>query len=345
MADAIIYSSMDAAGPGLPTAGSHVERMYNVLVPCLVTGYGAGAEAKPGQGWSLVHAELPNGFTLQAPDGVYYIFYKGSGTRYREYYCQVYMAEALSLFEYPPTGTNVRSGDYSPDYSAGIAERLWSTALSAARSTTSWWLIARGSQVIFSAVAIDVDSTSGSSASSGSDFGDLSFLGNLVLKAPGAPSAGVQNAFFLGGFKWPESLDALANVYRRGGNMFGDNTRLRDPLTGIIEQGDLGAIEGNPAKHNGQAYAHFQADPLGTDLALQRVDAFMPGQGSIGYIPGMFYGGRAAHYRISDLLSLLGLGSTYSATLTPAEIDGELFYVVPTYWGSLLVCLAEKYWT
>ncbi|MEJ6655671.1 MAG: hypothetical protein QNL70_06675, partial [Pseudomonas sp.] len=134
-------------------------------------------------------------------------------------------------------------------------------------------------------------------------------------------------------------------IYRRGGNMFGENTRLRDPLTGIVEQGNIGAIEGNPAKHNGQTYAHFQADPFGTDLALQRVDAFVPGQGSIGYIPGMFYGGRAAHYRISDLLSLLGLGSTYSATLTPAEIDGELFYVVPTYWGSLLVCLAEKYWT
>lgn len=345
MADAIIYSSLDAGGPGLPTAGSHVERMYNILVPCLVAGYGAGAEAKPGQGWLLAHADLPNGFTLKSPDGVYYIFYKGSGGRYRDYYCQVYMAEALSLFEYPPVGTNVRSGDYSPNYAAGSAERLWTTAFSAGRSTVGWWLIARGSQVILSTSALDVDSTSGTSAASSSHGGDLSFWGNLVLKAAGAPSMGAQNAVFLGGSIYPENLDSNSNMYRQGGNMLGVNTRLRDPLSGIVEQGSLGAIEGNPAKHNNQSYARFQADPFGTDLVLQRVDAFVPGQGSIGYIPGMFYGGRAAHYRVSDLLSLLGLGSTYSATLTPAEIDGELFYVVPTYWGSLLVCLAEKYWS
>lgn len=344
MADAIIYSSMDSGGPGIPS-GTHVQRMYNVLVPCLVTGYGAGADAKPGQGWTLVHSDLPNGFTLMAPDGVFYIFVKPTSARtnYHGYYCQVYMAEALSTYEYPPVGTNVRSGNHSANY-ATASTRHWITSFSSARGTSNWWLVARGSQVILSTIAFGVTSTAGSAAGDRSGSGDVMFFGNLVMRAEGTPANGPQNSFILGGYEDSASLDSSSSTYYDGRNMQGQNTRLRDPLTGVVELDNLTSIQGNPVKHSSVGHAHIQADPFAADLVLHRADAWMNGQGAIGYMPGMFYGSRPAHYRVADLLSLLGLGTTYAATLDPALIEGQPFYVIPTYWGSLLVSLKEEYW-
>ena len=58
------YSWDDDGSPGRALSGNLQNRLKQILVPCLVTGYGS----KPGAGWTIGH-EHPNGFSLINTDG------------------------------------------------------------------------------------------------------------------------------------------------------------------------------------------------------------------------------------------------------------------------------------
>lgn len=58
------YSWDDDGSPGRALSGNAQNRLKQILVPCLVTGYGS----KPGAGWTIGH-EHANGFSLINADG------------------------------------------------------------------------------------------------------------------------------------------------------------------------------------------------------------------------------------------------------------------------------------
>lgn len=371
MADAIIYSSMDPAGPGLrpetaaiSRAIPAVTRTYEILFPCLVTGYGVGADAKPGQGWTVVHANLPTGFTLQAPDGVFYVFCNGPstpvpGSTAGDHGCQFFMAEEVSTpYTYPPTGTNVRSGDYSSS-NPGAPTRHWTCFSSAQNPEQRWFLIARGSQVLFMRDNRGWDVTGGENAGTVSNSaGVMYFLGNINLNDLSAPRSGPQSSVVQGGYINTDTSTSTQTNYGNNlgdwlpipsgsdnpGASFGGCTRLRDLLSGVVETGALVRTTANPAKHSQVAFARNQMLLLPADLRLEPVDVWLAGVGSVGKIPGLFHGGRSCHYRTSDLLAALGKGTSMADCLVPSIIDGEPYYVLPTAYGSVLVSLLEKYW-
>lgn len=58
------YSWDDDGSPGRALSGNQQDRLKQILIPCLVTGYGS----KPGAGWTVGH-EHANGFSLINADG------------------------------------------------------------------------------------------------------------------------------------------------------------------------------------------------------------------------------------------------------------------------------------
>lgn len=356
MADAILYSSMDPDGPG-PRLGMvdgtvhGVVGMYNLLMACLVTGYGSGTNAKPGQGWELAHAELPNGFTLRAPDGVYYCFCKGSAQTYSSApTLQVYMAESVTdIATLPPRGANVRSGDWATG--SGETVRLWISPnqnFSLSQRTT-WFLIARGSQVLYSCVGDEISSTRGygpGSVHMDGISGGMFFLGNAILKGENRPTAGAQNSVVLAGYdnqnpnyardNWNPSSETVWS-YLGGGCM-----ALRDFISGAVMVGRVPKFYGVPNMLSGKTTAKASLHVYPPDLMLERVPLWQ--DGCIGYMPGQFYSSYYSHTLLSQALPIFGKSANYGECLIPIEVAGEPYYVIPTGYGCIFVSLLEKYW-
>lgn len=359
MADAILYSSFDQEGPGLDLGVTNTSihgliGMYNLLVPCLVTGYGSGDSAKPGQGWELIHADLPTGFKLKAPDGVFYIFMRGENNTYNfSTPVQIYLAEALSdLTAYPPTGTNVRSGhhaDVSPH-----DKRHWICARNYySYKTEGWWLAARGSQVLFNYTSessryTSTDGYGPTSDNGSSSYGGQLWFGNLSFFDPSIPKSGVQNHCILGGIVNDHGSYARANWNPSSENavsqLGGGYTRLRTPTTGLVEVGPLPRLYGRVNMVSGRNTYKQAVEQFPPDLILERTYSFESSLGYTGYIPGQFYSTYYSHMRLSQTLPALGRSISLAETLTPIEIGGEPFYLWPTDYGTMFVSLLEKYW-
>lgn len=64
MTEPSFYSWDDDGSPGRALSGNNQDRLKQILIPCLVTGYGS----KPGAGWTIGH-EHTNGFSLINADG------------------------------------------------------------------------------------------------------------------------------------------------------------------------------------------------------------------------------------------------------------------------------------
>lgn len=356
MADAIIYSSLDPGGPGarlgLTDASiGGVQGMYNLLVPCLVTGYGSGEQAKPGQGWTLEYADLPAGFTLKAPDGVYYTFCRGpSQTSAGAPPCQVYMSEGVSdVTTFPPQAENVRSGDYGPG--SDVPNRMWVQATSghSYNSAQVWFLIARGSQVLFTFALGDLNSSagrspSGFSVSTAAGHG-MFYLGNAVLKG-NKPKAGVQNSVVLAG---ADNGDATYSAlgWNPGQHIIesflgGGCMTLRNLVSGEVQTGRITRFYGNPNIMSGKASFKGDVGLYPPDLMLERVPFWQAG--CLGYMPGQFYSTYYSHARLSHTLPVLGKGGSPDECLTPFLVAGEPFYAIPTGYGCIFISLLEKYW-
>lgn len=356
MADAILYSSMDPDGPGprlgvVDSSVNGVVGMYNLLMACLVNGYGAGVNAKPGQGWELAYAELPNGFTLKAPDGVYYCFCRGAAQTYSYATSfQVYMAEGVSdVTTLPPTGANVRSGDWYAG--SGELARLWCCPVYyyGGNANTTWFLIAKGSMVLFSCVGALIESSTGDSPSSSHmspDVGGMIYFGNAVLKGENRPSSGPQNSLMLSGYpnqdpnysrgNWNPSSE-VSFSFLGGGCMC-----LRDFVSGAVLVGRVPRFYGRPNMLSGKTSYKHSLVSYPPDLMLERVPLWH--EGCIGYMPGQFYSTYYSHIRLSEAFPLFGKSASYSECLTPIEVAGEPYYVIPTGYGCIFVSLLEKYW-
>lgn len=362
MSDAVLYTNTDPGAPPLDlqpnTQTNAVEFWYNLLVPCLVTGYGAGANRKDGQGWELIHADLPTGFTLKAPDGVFYIWCLGlSQTNRGAGMCTMWMAESLSApYSYPPVGENVRSGSHSSNYSSQ-ANRAWICGTYAGYGPIAWYVMAKGSKVLVHLpVWRDIMSTAGTSSSSsgsgtissGGGGGGTVFFGNILPRDPSIPKSGPQNACVIGCLWWgAATYNPSANQsfnYLNSG-LQGDNMRLRDLLTGAVEKGLMPSFNARPNKYCPDDTIKREMDAYPADMIVERADVFYEGIGSVGYLPGAFYMRRHATVHFPKLMVALGRGGTLADALTPVMIEGEPFYIFPSAFGSAAFSLLEKYWT
>lgn len=116
------YSWDDDGSPGRALTGNLQNRLKQILVPCLVTGYGS----KPGAGWTLEH-EHANGFTLSNGDAyVNFVSNLPANAPYLAMNAQaihIYCAESLTdTSQAIIDGANLCSGTYRngnpelPDY-------------------------------------------------------------------------------------------------------------------------------------------------------------------------------------------------------------------------------------
>lgn len=350
MADATLYSHLDVNGPGVTYGGSSfgVVQFYNLLVSCLVTGYGVGADAKPGQGWILIHANLPVGFKLQSPDGVYYTFYRGSVFVARGFRpaVQVYISETLNnIADYPPTGQNVRSGPFASSSASSSRHWLACSQYQPANQNWSWTMVARGSQVYFAFTTYAGPDTAEGEAPQGGNYsgsyGGEIFLGNVLYKDQTIPKSGVQNHIVLGGYDYSEAHDFSSEMPYSYLNAYG-RSRLRSPLTGAIE---LASMPGFAAHAN--VYTSYSGYKLGVDLTppdfvIER-RPFIE-SGFVGYLPGLFISTYYTHRRLYEVLRRLDRTASFGEALRPIDFNGEPLYIVPTGYGISIVSLQEKHW-
>ncbi|WP_339514439.1 hypothetical protein [Pseudomonas sp. RL_15y_Pfl2_60] len=351
MADAIYYTNEDIGGPGKITATSTSkgpEGLFDVLNACLVTGYGTGEDAKPGQGWTVVDNSLPLGFKLLAPDGVYYTFCRGPSQAYaysRAF--QVYMSETISdPAAYPPQGSNVRSGHHSDDYSAHAYRHWWGLTYYL-RSSLHWRLFARGSQVLLAVFAGDYSSLTtdyGTTANSISwDKGNTLFLGNIKASDPMTPASGPQNSCVLGGTNsQPDTWNPSSEC--PGGMLYDGYTRLREPVSGAVETASLSRFYGYPPKLTGLSTYTNDLDLYPADLEFTQADVWESGRGQLGKVPGLFHMGYNSHAKLGSVLTMLGRGTGIGDTKAPVMVGDEPFYLFPTVYGSFAMCPLEKYW-
>ena len=97
---AAVYTHHDVAGPGLNLTGNNLERLKQILIPCLVNGY----SGKQAAGWSLVQ-NLATGISLERAVGGVINFTRPTTNVYG---LQVYLAESLtSISALCATGTTV----------------------------------------------------------------------------------------------------------------------------------------------------------------------------------------------------------------------------------------------
>ncbi|OLU15326.1 hypothetical protein BVH01_16025 [Pseudomonas sp. PA1(2017)] len=349
MANAVLYTHLDP-GATPATLGSQygVVMFYNLLVPCLVNGYGTGADAKPGQGWTLVHADLPLGFKLRAPDGVYYTFYRGSVWNDRGFRpsCQIYISETLTdIAAYPPTGQNVRSGPFASSSASG--NRHWvSCGWYQNWQNVGWTIVARGSQVYISFVTYyDIDNGNGESPTNGGysgSYGGEIFLGNVAFKDQTIPKSGAQNHMVLGGGEYAENHDFTSEMAYSYLNAYG-RSRLRSPLSGTIELGALPAMRAHPNIYTDYGGFKLDVDLTPPDFVIERRPFW--DSGYVGYIPGVFISTYYTHRRVPAILRRFDRSPVWSEALNPIDFGGEPFYLVPTGYGTAIVSLLEKYWT
>lgn len=357
MADAVLYSSLDIEGLGTFTQSysqNAVWWWHSLLKACLVDGYGSGVNRKEGQGWLMVDEDLPKGFTLKAPDGVYYVWCIGPNQTY-EYtsMCQMWMAETLTEpYTYPPTGLNVRSGPHTNDNPS--TNRSYIQGVYIHYPHESWFILARGSQFIFHSntrsYGISAGGTSPSTDNTG--YGDSTiFFGNAVLRNPLSPKNGPQNSMVIGcSASLPNtqnlSSETYGNFLRLGVSGAADpaNIRLRDFVTGTVDIGVLPVFYGQPSKHTSETGFKGSMAQYPPDLVIERADLWQNGVGSLGYIPGTFWARSLNLVRFTQLMVAFGRSGVLADALEPVVIDGDEFLFLPSFFGTATFSLQEKYW-
>jgi len=354
MADAVLYSHLDPGAPPVKlgmvnSTVNGVVGWYNLLYPCLVTGYGSGASAKPGQGWTLIHANLPNHFTLKSPDGVYYSFGKGPGVTYA--YApktQLFLSELVTdATVFPPVGTNVRSYHHSVDYSSNSARQWVVPARSYSESMHNWFVIARGSQVhiVTNGASNSSDGMSGYGDTPGASYGYYGtnyFFGNFLFPDPEIPKSGPGNHMALGGSYEGDATNFSSEA--NGGYTLQYGTRLRNPFTGAVETALMPTIQAYCSLPTGYQGSKLGVPAYAPDMQLCPHHVYDPVLGYIARLPGILRDEFYSHRSAAEVSRALGKGGTLPECLIPFDYNGDPMYMIPTQWGTAFFCLKEKYW-
>lgn len=225
------YCWDDAYSPGRNLTGNLQNRLKQILVPCLVTGYGD----KPGAGWTIGH-EHPNGFSLINADGnvVNFVSNLPAQAPYPAIDSQalhIYAASSLSgtqgaIIE----GAGLCSGEYREGFSDNKSRHMWPYAeypLTINVSTLQWSIVADTETFILNCSIAQSSNSSGSSGTSGS----LSLYCGVALL-----DTGITESFIvLGGGIYPYADTGVVYAFCKGYSC------PIHPVTGLSGQVVLGA--------------------------------------------------------------------------------------------------------
>lgn len=291
------YSSLDPGAPAL--SGSFYDRLRQVLMACLVTGY-AG---KPAAGWTVGH-DVANGFSLGNGDG--FVSWLKSGTLS---YVGVWVMEAITDGSTAiPGGVNKRSAGHSDD-SASSEKAYFYQSGGFGDGDSCWSVVADSKTVIVlggrSGDGVDVAGYGGGFAHY---FG--AFVSSIGLE-------GVSTFCSLGTGLGNANTHGLGRPAYRYGNC------LRNPETGLIPQGALPRYGASPA-------AHERAEGL-TAVPVLRPSRLTPiraallyhggsysattrgAAGIAGYLRGLISEPTLSGAKFSAVCNLLGLPATWQS--------------------------------
>lgn len=325
------YCWDDAGSPGRALSGNLQNRLKQILVPCLVTGYGD----KPGAGWTIGH-EHPNGFSLINADGNVINFV--SNLPAQEPYpamhgnmMHIYAAESItSTSGAVIEGANLCSGEFR----AGTPERTGfprhmlraEHVLISQLSSLQWTILATDRTFILTA------STSQSASSGWPESSITLYAGASVL------DTGIENTFLvLGGL--PGLYSAVDD---KNGTFFGGSTSLRDPSTGLSRAATLRC---EPyASSNQFALNRIYAGALPSSLRLQ--SPLLQSEGDyVGRILGCVYDPILSMYGWGVYLRTIGFGGKDYTDRSKLVTIGDYQYAYsPGHYGGFLLTNDPAFW-
>lgn len=325
------YSWDDDGSPARALSGNLQNRLKQILVPCLVTGYGS----KPGAGWTIGH-EHANGFSLLNADGNVVNFvsdlpaqapYPAINTRS----IHIYAAESLTgTSNAIIDGANLCSGTYRkgvpelanyPRHMLGNAFLLLQNEL----STLQWTLVADDKTFILNC------SNSSSSTNGANNYSLTLYTGKSLLD-----TEVTGNFVVLGG-------DVIN--YNTNGSMFAFSRGYSSPInlsTGLAERVEAGA----------QPYASTYTiiPTLQTVKPLSRLNLQQPrliyGNDFVGRLRGVVYDDvLRSLYGWEEHLKVLGFsGTDFTNRGKLVSIDGYNYAFARSYSGNSILTDNPVFW-
>lgn len=304
-----VYTSLDTGAPVL--SGTQFARVRQILLACLVTGYGA----KPAAGWTVGH-DVAGGFSLFNGFG-YINFVEGSSN----WGHTVYIMEAITNGTTAlAAGVNRRSGAWYDGSSSTERQGFYtgSGGLNSAAASNPYWSVVADDKTcifLFGGGATSADSAGGSA---------IHYFGQTI------------NAAELPGVSAFVSLGGYINDSNVVPTFFGVSSRygmsLRNPFTGLVAQGDGARYGAGIAVHYRGLLASNQTNK--TQLSrLQPVRSILSCYGTVlngstvnstaccaGYLRGLISEPTLCGVPLSQTMTLLGLANTWQARVTPITL-------------------------
>lgn len=312
--------------------GNTQDRLKQILVQCLVTGYGR----KPGAGWTLGH-EHANGFSLINADGnvVNFVSNLPEQSPYPEMFDQaihIYAAESLTdTSNAIIDGANLCSGTYRkgvqelgryPRHELGYVGRVLKVEV----SSLQWTLVADEKTFILNC------STVSSSSPSYSDKQSFTiYVGEVLLDSPVSG-----NFVVLGGSIQPYGVPGPMVPYTYG------YTSLRDLSTGLLQHVEVGS-----EPYDTERSLNPTSD---TTLIPSRINFQQPrvvsGDMLVGRLRGVVYDDvLRVKYGWEVGLKALGFtGSDYTDRGKPVKIGDHSYAFARSYTGNSYLTDNPEFW-
>lgn len=324
------YSWDDDSSPGRALSGNQQNRLKQILVPCLVTGYGS----KQGAGWTIGH-EHPNGFSLiNADDNVVnFVSDLPAEAPYpaiNNYSMHIYVAESLTdTSKAIIDGANLCSGTYRkgmpelanyPRHMLGSARNLFQDQL----STLQWTLVADDKTFILNCSNVN-------SNSSISNYSYTLYTGKALLD-----TEVTGNFVVLGG--------DIA-IYFTSGSMFAFSRGYSSPInlsTGLAEHVEVGA---QPYASTSNINPTSQTTKPLSRLNLQQ-PRLMYGNDFVGRLRGVVYDDvLRSLYGWEEHLKVLGFsGTDFTDRGKLVSIDGYNYAFARSGSGNSILTDNPAFW-
>lgn len=313
-----VYSSLDTGATTL--SGDLYDRLRAILRACLVDGYGS----KPAAGWTVGH-DVSGGFSLSNGDGVINLVRTAAAN------VAVYIMEAITDASAALAGgVNRRSAGWYDGSSATERFYLFNNGGLTGTNNPHWVLIADDKTCMLCAggAISTADQTN-------STYSTAIYFGNYVnvLGLTGAASfccLGGHNSTGSG------SGQTLGNSnYRHG-------MALRNPYTGLIEQGAT-------ARYGASAAMHSRGVTAMTSIPTLQVDRLLPVRAGLmcygaglngsatgttaalaGYLRGLISEPMLCTGKLSNVLALFGLSNVWQSRCAAISLPGGRSWV-PIY--------------
>jgi len=331
------YSWDDDGSPGRALTGNNQNRLKQILIPCLVTGYGD----KPGAGWSVGH-EHENGFSLINADGnvVNFVSNLPAQAPYPAMNANathIYAAESLSdtsgaIID----GANLCSGNYRkgfPDvagqarHTIGRLDYIFDRQL----SSLQWTIVADNRTLI-----LNISTESSSSHNTGSTYDARTcalvlYVGSVITYAPIsgnflALSGGIYNynASYTVGYGYAGGYSSPINL-----------------ATGLAERIDIGALPYLNERSLESALTLTKTIPK-VNLQQPRLQY---GNEIVGILRGVVYDDVLRIFGWEEYLRTMGFsGTDFTDRGKLVEIDGHNYAFARSLSGNSILTDNPAFW-